>query len=181
LGKKPENLTGRKFGLLTVIRKKHRFRNLYGKRVKSTVWLCSCLCGNRIIRYKTALVSGKTKSCGCHESDGLSKRFTTHGQSRIPEYRSWISAIQRCENPRHIHFDRYGGRGIVMCEGWRNKFENFVESVGYKPSSKHSIDRIDNDGNYSCGKCPECTRRGWKMNCRWATPKEQANNRGGHG
>ena len=83
---------------------------------------------------------------------------------RSSEYRTWYAMKQRCTNPNVEHYDRYGGRGITVCERWANSFCNFLADMGLKPSRRHSIDRVNNDGNYEPG------------NCRWATQKEQANN-----
>lgn len=89
---------------------------------------------------------------------------TTHGMSRTPEYGIWAAMIHRCTNSRAQTFDYYGGRGISVCERWRESFAAFIEDIGRRPSSTHSLDRIDNDGNYEPG------------NVRWATPFEQMNN-----
>ena len=87
---------------------------------------------------------------------------------------------QRCYNPNVEHYDRYGGRGITVCVGWRNSFEAFYTDMGPRPEPKssYSIDRIDNSGHYSCGHCTECTANGRPANGKWSTKSEQAQNRG---
>lgn len=87
-----------------------------------------------------------------------------HGLSSHPAYHNWEQMIQRCNNPKKDNYHLYGGRGIKVCERWRN-FANFIADMGEKPTTKHSIDRIDNDGNYE------------PSNCKWSTAKEQAQNR----
>lgn len=82
----------------------------------------------------------------------------------------------RCYNENEEKYPRYGGRGVYICDRWLNDFASFLADMGPRPSSTHSIDRRDNDGSYTCGKCPQCVERGAPANCRWATPKEQARN-----
>lgn len=122
-----------------------------------------CDCGGTTISQRTPLVKGVTKSCGCLSAKLSKKRFTKHGKYQTAEYTIWVGMIQRCENPKSFAYSYYGGRGIRVCERWR-LFENFLEDMGPRTSQSHSIDRINNDGNYE------------PSNCRWATPKEQSNN-----
>lgn len=91
------------------------------------------------------------------------------------ERHCWYKMRQRCLNPNDQNYYRYGGRGIRICSGW-STYAGFYRDLGDKPSAQHSIDRIDNDGHYSCGKCDECILNGWPFNCRWATPYQQSNN-----
>jgi len=99
-----------------------------------------------------------------------------HGQRRDgATYVTWCGVKARCNNSKNPVYKYYGGRGVRVCKGW-SVFTNFFDDMGER-SFVYSIERIDNNGNYSCGKCEQCIKNHWPMNCRWATRKEQANNR----
>jgi hypothetical protein len=151
--------TNQIFDRLTV---KNRAPN---NRHGQTRWECQCVCGNIITVNSGNLTSGHVKSCGCLNKEIVAKRSFIHGMSNTPEFQTWARMLGRCNNPNNNKFKDYGKRGIKVCEAWEHDFMAFFKHVGPKPSSKHSIDRIENDGNYKPG------------NVRWATKSVQANNR----
>lgn len=140
---------------------------------EQSLWLCRCECGTERVVAGSRLTTGRSRSCGCLRAESI----TTHGSSYTPEYQAWAAMIHRCSNSANEHFLDYGGRGVTVCTGWLLSFATFLSDVGLKPSRKHSLDRIDNDGHYSCGHCEECLENCWTMNCRWATVKEQNRNK----
>lgn len=151
------DLIGKKFGRLEVLDETiDRTSNGY------VLWLCKCECGNFKITSSYNLRIGKTKSCGCRQDETKIKEIHGHGYGS-KTYISWSGMIKRCLNSNTSNFKYYGERGIIVCKRWM-KFENFLEDMGERPEGM-SIDRINNDGNYE------------PSNCRWSTPKQQANNR----
>ena len=124
---------------------------------------CVCACGTRKPVNINNMKRGLTVSCGCFRDEQTCKAKTTHGLTRTPEYIAWVGMIQRCTNENYPGHRDYGGRGITVDDSWFN-FESFLGDIGLKPSKSHSMDRIDNDGNYC------------KSNCRWATKSEQCRN-----
>ncbi len=158
------NLVGQQFSRWTVI-------SLSGMDSKGSRWLCLCACGTSRIVRRGMLTTGASRSCGCLKRELLSQRGpTAHGEAspktKTTEYRIWANIKDRCFNQGNHAYPRYGGRGITMCERWRNSYVAFVQDVGRRPTLAHTLDRFpNNDGNYEPG------------NVRWATYTEQNNNR----
>jgi len=152
------DLTGQKFGMLSVIEKDESYKN-------ETYWKCICDCGNIVNVRSTRLRNGRSKSCGCSKGKMISEAVTKHGMSRTKLYNVWNTMRMRCYNPKSISYKNYGGRGITVCDEWKNSSKAFCDWAiknGYKEGL--SIDRINVNGNYE----PD--------NCQWITHKEQANN-----
>lgn len=163
------DLSGQRFHRLLVIKQVGVHPS--SRRV---LWQCRCDCGELLNVQSSLLLNANTKSCGCLQREKASARCSEinpkHGLAvrghRAPIYEAWLGMIQRCTNPNVSQWKRYGARGVKICKRWRDSFENFLSDMGQRPSPKHSLDRWPNrDGNYEPG------------NCRWATAKEQAQNR----
>lgn len=101
---------------------------------------------------------------------------SSHSSPYYAVWKTWKKLKGRCHTPTDSWYKNYGARGIVVCDGWRYDFSAFRDDMGSKPTPEHSIDRINNDGNYSCGKCDHCKENGWPSNCRWASRSEQCRN-----
>lgn len=154
------NISGQKFGMLMVVRDA-------GTRTKAgkAQFLCRCECGKEKVVTGGNLRSGSSKSCGCDKDKKTAARSLKHGLSSHPSFARYIDMMARCYTESHAEYKNYGGRGISVCDRWRDSVENFILDIGSPPTKLHSIDRRDNDGNYS------------PNNVRWASKKEQSINR----
>jgi hypothetical protein len=133
---------------------------------KRDYWKCQCDCGAVVEVGKSGLLGGRTKSCGCLRQQHYRRNAEDpQFEARRIMRALWHAMKRRCDNPKDVAYERYGGRGITVCQRWRDSFEAFFADMGYRPTDQHSIDRIDGNGNYE----PD--------NCRWATAEVQHRNR----
>jgi hypothetical protein len=144
------DLTGKTFGNLFVI-KVHKNRKRNGKTLIR--WHCACGCGKNTIVPGADLKNGHTRSCGCLHKEVLLKMITTHGQKGTPEYFIWQAMKGRCLRKKHTSYKNYGGREITISPRWINSFENFISDMGPRPTKKHTLERVENNGNYGPDNC----------------------------
>jgi hypothetical protein len=150
-------MIGQKFNKLTVIAE-------VKTNGKNKQWKCICDCGKETIARQSRLQNGDKKSCGCFGFEQISTINKKHGRYKHPLYCIWLGMIQRCTKKNQHNYSRYGGRGIKVCDRWFD-IENFIADMGERPSLKHTLERVNNDGDYG----PD--------NCCWATMKEQSLNK----
>lgn len=152
------SLIGKRFNRLLVISEAP-------VRKQKSFWNCACDCGNELVICGSGLMNGQTQSCGCLQKERASAATFKHKATKTTEYYSWVNMKTRCYNRKCEDYKDYGGRGIAVCDKWRNDFVAFLEDMGKKPSKRHSIDRINTDGNYE------------PNNCRWGTDEVQSRNK----
>lgn len=133
----------------------------YTDKFKKRKYLCVCKCGTKRVKSVSRIVNGTSKSCGCENREN----HIIHGMSKTKTYNIWQNIKNRCTNVNATQYKWYGAKGVSICKKWEDSFVSFLNDMGECPSDNHSIDRVNPYGNYE------------PNNCRWATAKEQANNR----
>lgn len=161
-GRFRKDLSAQKFGRLLVV-------SFAGSNEKwEAIWLCRCDCGKELTVLCSRLTKGNVKSCGCYRRDALKSRSAKSVEfgKKNPAYGPWRAMVRRCHDEGNSEFHKYGEKGVSVCESWRSSFRAFLNYMGPRPSASHSIDRFPNRrGNYESG------------NVRWATKKQQTDNR----
>jgi hypothetical protein len=162
--KRKEINVGDKFNHLTIVSEIEPYI-LQSRNMKVRKFLCKCICNNEIKITISNLISGSTKSCGCMKTHYVRQGSIIHELSKSPEYHSWRAMKARCLNSNHHAYYNYGGRGITIHQEWIESFQKFYNDMGNRPTLEHTLDRIDNNGNYE------------PNNCKWSTKVEQCKNR----
>jgi len=168
-------LEGMRFNRTVIQSFSHTVRTTHEVRY---YWNCLCDCGTEHVADARSMTRGMVQSCGCLATERLELR-TKHGHAprgrHSREFNSWHKMKCRVDDPKNEWAHRYSQRGITYCRGF-NEFAHFLKVMGSRPLNT-SIDRINNDGNYTCGNCTECQENQWTLNCRWATVDEQNGNK----
>ena len=152
------DLMGQRFGRLVCLGPSPRpSRNRF--------WFFRCDCGQETEVRGDAARRGNTQSCGCLAVETATRLLTTHGHSKRAEYQCWVGMVRRCTDPNARSYPRYGGRGVRLCDRWRESFEHFLDDVGPRPSPLHTLDRESAGANYEPGKVV------------WSTSSKQARNK----